>query len=400
MTELVGFDKGTGIQRVTRGLLLALQSQPPADWAVVPVRGDKTTGRYVTALAASDARGDGSRDLMVSERHIEPRAGDIFLSVDLAYNITPELRQEVVRFRESGAAVYFVIYDLIPLMYPEWFHGTNAWFEGNDYLALFNYWFECVSEEADGLVCISDSVRQDLRAWLAKHKPKREVLPKLEYFHLGSDIAESVPSMGLPDDAEEVLARLKSSSTFLMVGTLEPRKGHELALDAFERLWAEGADVDLVFVGRVGWKIERLVARLQAHSMRGKRLFWLEGITDEYLRGVYESSSALLGLSLAEGFGLPLVEAAHHNVPLIVRDIPVFREVCGNSATYFNGASADDLHDLLVSWLAARESGKCVYPDGMEVLSWAESAKQLMAAVGRMLGNEHFWSEKCASESL
>jgi len=400
VTELVGFDKGTGIQRVTRGLLQALRSTPPAGWTVVPVRGDKATGRYMTAMSASDVCDDGSPDLMVSERHVEPQAGDIFLSVDLAYNITPALREEVVRFRASGAAIYFVIYDLIPLMYPEWFHGTNAWFEGNDYLALFNYWFECVSEEADGLICISDSVRQDLRAWLAKHKPKREVLPQLEYFHLGSDITESVPSMGLPDDAQEVLARLEASSTFLMVGTLEPRKGHELALDAFEQLWAEGADVDLVFVGRVGWKIERLISRLQAHPMRGKRLFWLEGVTDEYLRRVYDSSSALLGLSLAEGFGLPLVEAAHHRLPLIVRDIPVFREVCGNAATYFTGSSADDLHALLVSWLAARKSGRCILPDGMEVLSWADSAKQLMGAVGRMLGNENFWSEKCASESL
>lgn len=399
VTELARFDKGTGIQRVTRGLLQALRTQSPADWTVVPVRGDKATGRYLSAMPSSELADDGSSEPRVRERHIEAEAGDIFLSVDLAYNITPELRREVVRFRESGAAIYFVVHDLIPLMYPEWFHGTNAWFEGNDYLALFGYWFECVSEEADGLICVSDAVRNDVRAWLAKHPPKRKALPKLEYFHHGSDIAESVPSMGLPDDAQDVLARLRSSTTFLMVGTLEPRKGHELALDAFERLWADGADVDLVFVGRAGWKIERLISRLKAHPLRGKHLFWLDGITDEYLRRVYGASSVLLALSLAEGFGLPLVEAAHHRLPLIVRDIPVFREVCGDAATYFKGVSADDLHQLLVSWLAARAAGNCIYPDHMEVLSWADSARQLMAAIGRMRGNERFWSDKCTNES-
>lgn len=400
VTELAGFDKGTGIQRVTRALLQALRQRPPADWKIVPVRGDGVTGRFVTATSLAEHQ--LAEELVTTgEISIKPAAGDIFLSVDLAYNITPALRSELVRFRSHGVGIYFVVYDLIPLMYPEWFYGTNAWFEGNDYLALFNYWFECVSEEGDGLVCISDSVRNDLNTWLSRHKPKRAELPKLEYFHLGSDISESIPSMGLPPDAEDVLAKLKGSTTFLMVGTLEPRKGHALALDAIEGLWAQGSDTKLVFVGRAGWKVDELIERIKTHPKLGKQLFWLDGISDEYLRRVYASSSALLALSLAEGFGLPLVEAAHYRVPLIVRDIPVFREICGTSATYFAGTSVSDLRALLATWLRDREAGTCVYPDNMEVLSWADSARQLMAAVGRMRGNELFWSgEACADASL
>jgi glycosyltransferase involved in cell wall biosynthesis len=400
VTELAGFDKGTGIQRVTRALLQALRQRPPADWKIVPVRGDGVTGRFVTATSLAEHQ--LAEELVTTgEISIEPAAGDIFLSVDLAYNITPALRAELVRFRSHGVGIYFVVYDLIPLMYPEWFYGTNAWFEGNDYLALFNYWFECVSEEGDGLICISDSVRNDLRTWLSRHKPKRVELPRLEYFHLGSDISESIPSTGLPPDAEDVLTQLNASTTFLMVGTLEPRKGHALALEAIERLWAQGSDAKLVFVGRAGWKVDELVERIKAHPKLGKQLFWLDGISDEYLRRVYASSSALLALSLAEGFGLPLVEAAHYRVPLVVRDIPVFREICGASATYFAGTSANDLLAVLTTWLRDREVGTCLYPDNMEVLSWADSAQQLMAAVGRMRGNELFWSgEACADASL
>ena len=244
-TELAGFDKGTGIQRATRALLQALRQNPPADWKVVAVRGDGPTGRFITATSLAEHQVT-AHPQSPDEIAIEPAEGDIFLSVDLAYNITPSLRGELVRFRSHGVCVYFVIYDLIPLMYPEWFEGTNAWFEGNDYLNLFNYWFECVSEEGDGLMCISDSVRKDLEAWLARHQPKRADFPKLGSFHLGSDITESIPSSGLPADASDVLSRLKSSTTFLMVGTLEPRKGHELALDAIENLWAQGKEVNCV----------------------------------------------------------------------------------------------------------------------------------------------------------
>jgi glycosyltransferase involved in cell wall biosynthesis len=391
VTELAGFDKGTGIQRVTRALLQALRQRPPKDWKVVAVRGDGASGRFVTATSLAEHQLTGHPE-SPDEIAIEPAEGDIFLSVDLAYNITPSLREELVRFRSHGVGVYFVVYDLIPLMYPEWFEGTNAWFEGNDYLKLFNYWFDCVSEEGDGLVCISESVRKDVQAWIQRHPLKRSTPPQLGYFHLGSDITESIPSTGVPAQANEVLARLKSSTTFLMVGTLEPRKGHELALDAIEALWAEGEDVNLVFVGRAGWKIEGLTERVKHHPRLGKQLFWLDGISDEYLREVYLASSALLALSCAEGFGLPLVEAAHYRLPLIVRSIPVFREICEDAATYFSGSSPVELHALLQQWIRQRASGKVLYPDNMEVLSWPESAMQLMRAVGKMRGDELFWS--------
>lgn len=391
VTELAGFDKGTGIQRVTRALLQALRQAPPKDWKVVAVRGDGPSGRFVTATSLAEHQLTGHPE-SPDEIAIEPAAGDIFLSVDLAYNITPSLRKELVRFRSHGVGIYFVVYDLIPLMYPEWFEGTNAWFEGNDYLKLFNYWFECVSEEGDGLICISDSVRKDVQAWLGRHPLQRPTPPELGYFHLGSDITESIPSTGLPNEAGDVLTRLKTSTTFLMVGTLEPRKGHELALDAVEALWASGEDVSLVFVGRAGWKIDRLIGRIKNHARLNKQLFWLDGISDEYLREVYMASSALLALSSAEGFGLPLVEAAHYRVPLIVRSIPVFREICAEAATYFTGSSSSELHALLVEWIKDRANGDVLYPDNMEVLSWPDSANQLMRAVGRMRGNEHFWS--------
>ncbi|WP_254223933.1 glycosyltransferase family 4 protein [Burkholderia multivorans] len=390
VTELAGFDKGTGIQRVTRALLHVLRQKTPADWKVIAVRGDSAKGHFVTATALAERQLAGTPDPSV-EIAVEPASGDIFLSVDLAYNITPSLRREIARFRQNGVGVFFVVYDLIPLMYPEWFEGTNAWFEGNDYLKLFRFWFQCVSEESDGMICISDAVRKDVISWLQRYPAARRDQPKIEYFHLGSDITESLPSHGLPVNAREVLDQLVSSTTFLMVGTLEPRKGHELALDAIEKLWAEGQDVKLVFVGRAGWKIEHLTERIKHHPELNRRLYWLDGISDEYLREVYMASSALFALSLAEGFGLPLVEAAHFKLPLIVRDIPVFREICGNAATYFSGTSGDEFKGLLVEWLAKWNAGQHLSPDGMQVLSWPDSAKQLMAAIGRMRGNEFFW---------
>ena len=49
--------------------------------------------------------------------------------------------------------------------------------------------------------------------------------------------------------------------------------------------------------------------------------FRLQGISDEYLEQVYAASTCLIAASINEGFGLPLIEAARHGIPIVARDI-------------------------------------------------------------------------------
>jgi glycosyltransferase involved in cell wall biosynthesis len=63
------------------------------------------------------------------------------------------------------------------------------------------------------------------------------------------------------------------------------------------------------------------------HEQAGKKLFWLKNISDQTLQKLYEMASGILVASHGEGFGLPIVEAMHYGKSLLVRDIPVFREV-------------------------------------------------------------------------
>jgi hypothetical protein len=120
-----------------------------------------------------------------------------------------------------------------------------------------------------------------------------------------------------------------------MVGTLEPRKGYRQMLEAFEHLWSKGEDVQLVIVGRNGWLMEDFVARLEKHPEKGKKLFWLTEVSDEFLAKIYEACSCLLAASIDEGFGLPLIEAMHRGKPVLARDIEVFRETGRLNVAYF-----------------------------------------------------------------
>lgn len=163
----------------------------------------------------------------------------------------------------------------------------------------------------------------------------------------------------------------------MMVGTLEPRKGHALVLDAFEILWANGCNATLVIVGKTGWHVESLVNRIRTHLQWGKCLIWLNDATDERLSEMYSSFDGLIFASEAEGFGLPLIEAAHFGLPILARDIPVFREIADEHATYFKAGSGTELAPQIDQWLGLLATHEAPLSAGMQCLSWPESAARL-----------------------
>ena len=271
-------------------------------------------------------------------------------------------------WRTRGVAINFLIHDVLPLMMPNYFPGHVE--------AAHTKWLCAIAETSDRLICVSQAVADDTERWLRVLKP--EVLPSLEIAvsHSGADIDAFHSSTGLPSDAESVLRTLSSRPTFLMVGTVEPRKGHLQTLTAFEQLWSEGLEVNLTVVGTEGWGPE-ISKTLRGHSEMGRRLFWLEGISDEYLDRVYAASACMVAASEGEGFGLPLVEAARHKLPILARDIPVFREIAGAHASYFSGKDPEGLAYTIKDWLALRAQNRHSKSDDMPWLTWAQSAERL-----------------------
>jgi len=137
-----------------------------------------------------------------------------------------------------------------------------------------------------------------------------------------------------------------------MVGTLEPRKGYSQALAAFEHLWRQTHSTPLlVIAGRPGWKTAALQKKLRTHPLVGRSVFWLEDVSDELLTHLYAASTGVLFASEAEGFGLPLIEAALHGKPVLARDLPVFREIPISSVNFFNNDSPVHMAAAISHWL-------------------------------------------------
>ena len=384
VSELVYIDLGTGIQRVTRALLREISANLSEGWIVEPVYAtvDRPGYRYARKFMS---RFLGIPDDWAEDAPVQTWQGDIFLGLDLQPQAVLAQQGVLEGWRSRGVAVHFMVYDLLPVMMPEVFPEGAQW--GHQ------QWLSAISR-FDGAICISQSVADELQDWLQTFGAKRESPYTLNWFHLGSDTENSAPSLGMPSDAPETLNTFKVRPTFLMIGTIEPRKGYLQTLHAFNQLWQQGIDVNLILVGKEGWKplpddqrrdIPQTVQALRTHPELGKRLYWLEGISDEYLEQVYAASTCLIAASYGEGFGLPLIEAARHGLPLLVRDIPVFREVTAGHAQFFpDTRKPKDIAQAVSDWLGFYQKGEHLRSETVPHLTWTESARNAFDIV---LGN-------------
>ncbi|HEX8615053.1 MAG TPA: glycosyltransferase [Telluria sp.] len=379
----------TGIERVVRMQLTELLARLEPGLRIEPVYLAEHNGcvqyRYARAYARSLY---GINAPLPPDEAVEVAAGDRFYCADYAPDAVLAAARDglFAAWRARGVEVTFLIHDLLPVLRPEFFPEGAEQGHGA--------WLACVAANADRLLSISGAVRGELRQWLAQAQLDARGALKLAVLHHGADIGAQAPPRA------PAKARRDGPATFLMVGTIEPRKGHLQALDAFEMLWREGADVRLVIVGAEGWTalpqaarrtIPRIVERLRGHAELGKRLQWLQGIGDAELLALYQSSSCLLVPSEGEGFGLPLIEAARYGLPVLARDLPVFREVAGAHAAYFGGMEGTDLAQALRAWLAQRSAGTEPDSAGMPWITWRDNAGQLLAVLdGR--GADVAWS--------
>lgn len=366
ISDVARKDRRTGIQRVARALLQAFLVNKPPGYQIEPIYlDDRHVYRYARRYLFTE-HGIGSQH--ISDQCVETSSGDIYLGVDLYTSCATELAPIYDDWRANGVLVAQVIYDLLPISHPEWFLLEVS--------REFRDWLEIVATHTDHLLAISRTVASDIESWLQHQGGTETNRPIVSWFHLGADIAASLPSNGFEHNAPDILEAIAESPSFLMVATIEPRKGHAQVLAAFEQLWAQGVQINLVLVGKQGWLVERLVERVRNHPQLGKRLFWLAGISDQYLEAVYPRCVALLAASEGEGFGLPIVEAARHGIPVLARDIAVFREVGSQGATYFQADTPDALARHINSWLELAPANRAKSAQ-IKQLTWHQSARQI-----------------------
>ncbi|WP_022888201.1 glycosyltransferase family 4 protein [Agromyces italicus] len=166
------------------------------------------------------------------------------------------------------------------------------------------------------------------------------------------------------------------------MGSYMPYKNVDTLVKAVAAL----PDHELHLLSRIGREERERLTRLAP----GARLVFHDGVTDAAYAELLASATALVHASKAEGFGIPLIEAMRLGTPVVVSDIPIFREIGGDAASYFDSGDADDLVRALGD-LESDDIWQAHSARGVEraaKYTWAQSAATLLELMHRTVA-EH-----------
>ena len=169
----------------------------------------------------------------------------------------------------------------------------------------------------------------------------------VEEYKINKEIVIVVPIPPIdhvePDD--KILRKMRINEKYILfLGTIEPRKNLEILIDAYTKLDKDiRENYSLVLAGGKGWKDESILQKIKTMQEKGFNIKQTGYLSDAEKSALYQHASLCVQPSLYEGFGMPIIEAMSYGKPVVCSDIPVFHEVAGDAAIYFNPKSSDSI---------------------------------------------------------
>ena len=222
--------------------------------------------------------------------------------------------------------------DAIPFSHPEW--------SGGSFRSIKNaLWLKAI-RWAERIITISEYSKTELSKWAHIDPRKIEVIP------LGVDqrwFAEVPPAtLTLVQQTYQLPKQF-----FVSIGTLQPRKNVAATIQAHRMLSAvQRAQYPLIIVGRAGWRCENVISMIQQDTVGGT-VRWLTHVSDQDLLPIVKLAKGLVFPSLAEGFGLPVLEAFAAQVPVITSNTTSLPEVAGGAALCVSPTNIGDIAESM-----------------------------------------------------
>jgi len=374
LEQFVNDPQSSGIQRVLQQLAREWPSdQAQADF-VVPYRGQflllspqqaddlislaftlttgeelrKAVGERVVDLAAETPSIDEGRLLALYGAWLLPEVSYL-----------PSVLQRFERFARVMPTA-MIGYDVLPMSEPANYRLTPG------VAALASEYFRLLAT-TDSVICISDHTRDEI--W---RRLRRDRALSIAVAHPGGD---HIP-IAKPSD------RRDGPTRFLRVGTLEARKMPVEIAAAFQSAREQGADAELLFVGRPSASEPAINQAIQQACDAGVGITWIQDANDERVARRIHDSDVFLSFGV-EGYGIPVLEAIRMGTPVLFGGVqPAAELMVGLGATRVDGLTQQALADTLERFSdpEARVELKGTI-DASAVPSWEQFTHGVVAAV-------------------
>jgi alpha-1,2-rhamnosyltransferase len=294
--------------------------------------------------------------VVLSNNHIyhQPSEGDVMFMPAYWHDVNP---MNYFMLQQKGIKIVPMLHDLLPVIIPDKY--DEKWVNYFHYNVLGS----CML--ADAVVSISHATRADLQELMESHSLQiREMFVQ----HHGFDFSKD----------KQNTARVKRFSAndryFIMVGSIEPKKNHSLVIDQFIRIAKSHPGIRLKIVGHPGWMHEQITDKINKVIREGYPVDYYHDVNDAELRLAYGNALATIMASSHEGFGLPVIESLSLGCPIILSDIPIFREIAGKNGLYF---SLEDPETLFTAMSLRLETAAPRGIEGFHWPTWDEQASRL-----------------------
>jgi glycosyltransferase involved in cell wall biosynthesis len=339
VTDLIEFwqrqESVSGVQRVIARTAPILLAHIPESAAIMLDRGRGVFVQLSRAeqqqLLPADEPAHPS-EMAAAARHaiarvssapaIDARPGDVALFLGAVW-IADAVMLAARQLHAQGARCVYLLYDLTPVLQTGHTAAVNHLFDR--YLAL-------VLDTARRVPAISKSSRKDFEEYA---RDRGREAP--------AGAATGLPAGLLPSSESP---NPWSRPYVLFVGTIESRKQHALAFEAWRTLLDRHPDLpDLVCIGRFGWHAEEfLEPYVTSHGLNGRISVLSNSVSDEDIAAFYQHAEFTIYPSSYEGWGLPVSESLAFGKVVIAARNSSLPEAGGDVACYFE---TDDLDDFV-----------------------------------------------------
>jgi alpha-1,3-rhamnosyl/mannosyltransferase len=274
--------------------------------------------------------------------------------------------------------VISTLHDAIMIKNPEWTEPNPLRFR------LKKYILRHCAKHTDHIITISQAVVNDIAEYFQVPHEKISVV------YSGVDDIWFHPIEEQKNKQILQKHNLENTNFLLTVGTLQPRKNVENIVAAFQKLSSDiSNDLKLIIVGQSlpGLTPSELISKIKQYEAQGK-IKWLKYVDFETLRCLYQNASIFLFPSLAEGFGLPILEAFASKTPVITSNFGATKEIAGNAGYLIDPYDIGHLASAIETLLQASETYQHYVSEGYQrakQFTWEKCAEETKKVYKKVL---------------